>query len=451
MNESILVVDDEPDIRELVSEILSDEGYAVRQAEDGAAAHQALAEQLPDLVLLDIWMPDVDGISLLRDWKQDKQHPFPVIMMSGHGNVETAVEATRLGAYDYLEKPLSMAKLLLTVQRALEVERLARENRGLRRHSVRPDEPLGKSQVMVKLREQARRLGEHHAPVLLSGEPGAGKDLFARYMHLHSERRNGPFVDVRVGSIAAENSARELFGARDGDKVMHGRLEQAAGGTLFLEDIADMDLESQSRLLSALESNCVTPVGGNEPLPVDVRVMAATNRDLPALVAEGRFREDLFYRLNVLPINIPPLRDHREDVPELLAYYADALSARDNQPYRQFSFEAQNLLRNYRWPGNVRELRNLVQRLLILSGDQELGVEAVAAAQSAEISRANEAPTNIMDAWLALPLREAREHFEREYFKRNLERVQGSVGEVAKIAGMERTNLYRKLKGLGLS
>ncbi len=443
----ILVVDDEPDIRDLVKEILEDEGYEVATAEHGAAAREARRVRRPDLILLDIWMPDIDGISLLKEWSEGDGLPCPVIMMSGHGTVETAVEATRLGAYDFIEKPLSMAKLLLTVGRALEADKLARENVGLRRHARPVTEPIGRSDTMQKLRSQVLRLAQSDAPVLITGEPGTGKEVYARFLHANSPRKNGPFVDVGVGSIARENAALELFGSEEGDKVHYGRLEQASGGTLFLDELADMGLETQAKLAGALENGSFLRIGGKEPVQVDVRIVAATHRDLEAEVAVGRFREDLYYHLNVLPLALPPLREHCEDVPELLTYYVNHFVDQEGLPYRNFTMAARNRLRNYGWPGNIRELKNLVQRLLILGGGEEITLEEVEAA----ISHA--APVRSKEIGhipLDLPLREAREQFERAYLLQQFKECDGNVARLADKVGMERTNLYRKLRALGI-
>ncbi|MGB1111139.1 MAG: sigma-54-dependent transcriptional regulator [Gammaproteobacteria bacterium] len=450
----ILVVDDEPDIRQLVQEILQDEGYSVATAQDAEHARKALLTRRPDLILLDIWMPDTDGISLLQEWAQTGL-PCPVIMMSGHGTVETAVEATRSGAYDFLEKPLSLAKLLLTVERAIEANRLERENQGLRERAEQPDEPIGHSEIMSGLRADAQRIAQNDAWILMTGEPGVGKATLARYIHAHSARREGPFVEVRVGSIAPENSSRELFGSEQGGKLHYGRLEQANSGILFLDDIADMDLASQARLVSALDGEGFLRVGGDEPVQTDVRIIAASHQDLAKAVSEGRFREDLYYRLNVLPLRIPPLRDHREDVPELLNFYMDKLTAHENLPYKHLTVAAQNKLRNYDWPGNVRELRNLVQRLLILTPDDEIGPEHVEQVRvesaSAQVPEsAGQGGASIDAGFYQLNLREAREAFERSYMEYHLKQNDGSVAKLAKVAGMERTNLYRKLRSLGI-
>ncbi len=444
----ILVVDDEPDIRGLVKEILEDEGYEVTSAENAAVARDSRRKRRPDLVLLDIWMPDTDGISLLKEWSESGELDSPVIMMSGHGTVETAVEATRLGAYDYLEKPLSLSKLLLTVRHALDSDKLQRENLGLRRQAEPASEPIGKSQVMQKLREQLQRVAQHDTCVLLTGEPGTGKKLMARYIHENSARKPGPFVDIGVATIARENSATELFGNEANGEVRYGRLEQANGGTLFLAEVGDMDMETQGRLLAALETQSFMRVGGTSPVQVNVRIIASTYYDLAQEVQSGRFREDLYYKLNVVPIKIPGLREYIEDVPELLAYYLAYYCDRDNLPYSNFAVAAQNRLRQYAWPGNVRELENLVQRLLIMGHGEEIGVEEVETAllgSSTSVSQDNSA-----NELFSLPLREARERFEHAYLLHQLKESGGSVTRLAKVSGMERTHLYRKLRSLGI-
>ncbi len=445
----ILVVDDEPDIRNLVQEILEDEGFQVDIADGGEAARRECRNRRPDLVLLDIWMPDVDGITLLKEWKENGELPFPVIVMSGHGTVETAVEATRLGAYDFLEKPLSLAKLLLTVERALEADKLRRENIGLREHIQPLLEPMGKSALMRQLREQAKRIALHDTWVLLTGESGSGKELFARYMHRNSNRSEGPFVAMPVGSIARENSEVELFGSEEGESTHYGRLEQANGGILFLQGVADMDMDTQSRLHSAIEGQSFMRVGGVDPVKVDVCIYASTHKDLEIEVKTGNFREDLYYHLNVVPLRIPPLREHLEDIPELLAFYVDHFVSQENLPYRRFSVAAQNRLRNYTWPGNIRELKNLVQRLLILGNGEDVGLDEVENSLSTH-TESKAGVAGIPSGAIDLPLREAREQFEREYLTHQLQVCGGSVGKLAKLVGMERTNLYRKLRALGI-
>lgn len=448
-NAYILVVDDEPDIRSLLKEILEDEGYEVEAAENGAAARRARRARRPDLVLLDIWMPDVDGITLLKEWGAEENQPPPVIIMSGHGTVETAVEATRLGAWDFIEKPLSLGKLLVTIERALEAYRLRQENQGLLRQ-VRPmAEPVGRSPVMNQLREQARRIAQHDATVLVSGEGGSGKGVFARYIHANSPRGQGPLIEVGMASLPGENPAAELFGREEGDKIHFGLLERANGGSLFLDDIGDMDLATQTRLLGAMVSGSFFRVEGNEPVRVNVRFIAATRHDLEKRVREGLFREDLYYHLNVLPLTVPPLRDHVEDIRDLLRFYVDYFVDHDKLPYRAFSVSAQNRLRHYHWPGNVRELRNLIQRLLIVGSGPEIEVAEVEAAL-APPRMAQPAAGDPLAAAYGLPLREARDLFERHYFERLLVELEGSMVRIAQRSGIERTHLYRKLRALNI-
>lgn len=446
----ILVVDDEPDIRQLLREIFEDEDYEVSVAADGATARRLRSENPPDLTLLDIWMPDEDGITLLKDWLGEEQGQSPVIMMSGHGTVETAVEATRLGAYDFLEKPLSLAKLLVTVERALETVRLRRENIGLKRRVEALVEPVGKSAVMDRLREQARRLGQHEARVLLIGEPGCGKENLARYLHSHSPRRDGPFVDVGVGGIAPEFSAVEFFGREEGGQIQQGLLEQAHGGTLFLDEVADMEEETQVRLLSVLESHSFCRVGGGSPIHVDVRIIASTRKSLDDEVRLGRFRRELFYLLNVVTLKIPPLREHNEDIPELLGFYVDYYVNREKLTFRRFPVAVQNFLRHYPWNGNVRELKNLVQRLLILGSGDEVSLEEVKTSLGDSLSFPPSGGTPNAPDYYELPLKEARERFEKDYLEYHLDKYSGSVARLSHAIGLERTHLYRKLNSLGI-
>lgn len=446
----ILVVDDEPDIRNLVQEILEDEGYEVAVAENGSEARDAQRRRRADLVLLDIWMPDVDGITLLKEWsKEEGGLSIPVIMMSGHGTVETAVEATRLGAYDFIEKPLSLAKLLLTIKHALEADKLLRENRGLKKYGRSKIELLGKSPTMKSFRENVQRIAEHDTWILLSGEQGTELENTARYLHQHSSRKDGAFVDVNVATLSAENAAKELFGSELDGKITYGLLEQANGGTLYLHDMSDMDLTSQAKFFSALEKKSFARIGSSESVNIHVRIIAATHRNLQKLVQDGHFREDLYYQLNVVPINVPALRDHHEDVPELLAHYIDSFVEQDNLPYRKLSMAAQNKLRNHIWPGNLRELKNLVQRLLIVGSGTEIDEKEIDAALSLNKDFENNRRTSDhAQANFDLPLREAREQFERSYIIHQLKLVGGSVGKAAKAIGLERTHLYRKLRAL---
>ncbi len=444
----ILVVDDEPDIRASVRDILEDENFGVSTAENAVSARQALRDRRPDLILLDIWMPDLDGISLLKEWNEGSGPACPVIMMSGHGTVETAVEATRLGAYDFLEKPLSLAKLILTVQRALEADRLAQENVGLKRRASPVLEPIGHSAVLQRLREQVKRVAQHDSWVLIAGEAGSGRETFARYLHANSPRKDRPFVDVAVSAISKGNAAQELFGSERDGVTQYGRLEQAAGGTLFLDEVADMDLEVQAQLVGALDTGSFMRVGGSAPVDIDVRVIAATQQDLQGAVEEGRFREDLFYQLNVVPLVVPPLRDHREDIPELLDSAIDRLVGQEKLPYRRFSIAAQNVLRNHSWPGNIRELKNLVQRVLILGTGDEIGAADVEAAMGAV--QVTNGAVAIPGVSFDQPLRDARDAFEKSYLEYQLEKHGGNVSKMAEEAGMERTHLYRKLRDRGI-
>jgi DNA-binding NtrC family response regulator len=443
-NAHILVVDDEPDIRGLMKEILEDEGFIVTVAENGTMARQLRRELRPDAVLLDIWMPDIDGISLLKEWSESGLQESPVIMMSGHGTVETAVEATKLGAYDFIEKPVSISKLIITLKRALEMASLQRENYGLRKRAQALAEPLGHSELMCHLREQVKRVNQHNTSVLISGESGSGRTLCARYIHQHSQSHEGPFVHVRVAGMSPENQAIELFGLQGSSTL--SRLDQANGGTLFIKDIADMDDAVQARLLSSLESQSFLRNGGSEPVPIDVRIIAATAHNLDQAVMTGRLREDLYYYLNIVPLIIPPLREHCEDVPELLDFYVNQFVTQENLPYRRFTVAAQNRLRNYTWPGNVRELKNLVQRLLILGNNLTIDIDEIEPILSIQHRPASTGNLSIYD----LPLREAREQFERAYLEHQLQEVGGNVSKVAVRVGLERTHLYRKLRALDI-
>jgi two-component system, NtrC family, nitrogen regulation response regulator NtrX len=443
MNARILVVDDENDIRELVREILSEEGYVVDTAANAAEARAACAREAPDLVLLDIWMPDADGISLLREWQQSQALAAPVVMMSGHGTVETAVEATRLGAVDYVEKPLSLTKLLRTVQRALdEGKRRQRATRALVPPLVAP---VGRSRLMRDLREQVKQIAPHEAPVLVLGEPGTGREAFARYIHSLSSRAEGPFIVVLAGSITEENAEEMLFGEGGGD-ARGGVLEQARGGVLFLNGLEDLAPTAQRLLLAAVESGRFLRKGGREPVEMDVRILSSAQ---PGFETRGPvpFRLDLLSNLNVLTLRVPPLREYAEDVPELLRHYVDRLVDEERLPFRRFGVAAQNRLRNYPWPGNIRELKNLVHRLLIKGGPEEIRLDEI------EKEIALQTPVDeplVKQDLLALPLREAREHFERAYLTQQLQLCNGKVGQLAKRVGMERTHLYRKLRSLGV-
>lgn len=445
--EYILVVDDEPDIRRLLREILEDEKYAVATAESAAAARAAFKQHRPDLVLLDIWMPDSDGISLLKEWFRDGVPEFPVIMISGHGTVETAVEAIRLGAYDFIEKPLSTTKLLITVEHALRNATLRKENLRLLTHTEHLPRLIGKSNAMENLRADIERIAAHDTCTLISGETGCGKHLVARTLHAASARNEYSFVTFNCASLPDTHIANYLFGSEQDGIIRAGGLDQAGQGVIFLDEIGDMDLATQVMLARALERRLYRRVGGTEEVVLAARVVAATHHDLSQAVAEGRLREDLYYHLNVTSLHLPALRDHREDVPELVNYYTHWIVENEQLPYRKFSTGALNLLRNYSWPGNILELRKLVQRLLVLGRGEEITPAEVTAVLAAQPTVTRHAfPMSLFD----LPLREARDSFEKQYLEYHLERVGGNVGELAHRVEMERTHLYRKLKGLGI-
>lgn len=434
----ILVVDDEPDIRGLVGEILGDEGYRVDLAADAGAARLAKQSGKPDLVLLDIWMPDVDGISLLREWADGGALDCAVIMMSGHGSIETAVEATRLGAWDFIEKPIALAKLLLTVQRALEAGRLRKENAGLRARAKPVDEPIGQSQLMRDLREQLLHLAPLDQCVLLEGDDGSGKEELARWMHAQADRADQPF-EVFACSDSADSSA-ELFGSKNHP----GALQRAAGGTLYLENVDQLPAAVQHRLAEWIKQRAASTAGA-EPT---VRIIAASQRPATELLAAGDIDNDLHYQLAVAAVAVPPLRARSEDVPALLRYYAELFAERDRLPYRQFPVAAQNRLRQYNWPGNLRELKMLVQRLLLRRGADEIADAEINQALEAAQHPPTESEPFPLD--LSQSLREARESFEREYLGRQLAVVGGSVAKLARRVGLERTHLYRKLRDLGV-
>ncbi|HEY2634879.1 MAG TPA: sigma-54 dependent transcriptional regulator [Steroidobacteraceae bacterium] len=440
----ILVVDDEADIRGLLKEILSEEGYDVEVAADATQARSSRATQVPDLVLLDIWMPDTDGITLLREWSVTDGYDCPVVMMSGHGTVETAVEATRLGAYDFVEKPLSLTKLLRTVERALDAGR--RKRLSARAHGPTLAVPIGKSKVTQALREQVQNAASSSSPVLLLGELGSGREAYARYLHSLSARASKPFFMVVAASLGADPSAA-LFGSEQDGRTELGALDQAAGGSLYLNGLEDLNSEAQRALAGAIEQNGYTRVGGRQRLPLNVRWISSAQDTFELRAAPEPFRRDLVAHLNVITLRVPSLRDYAEDVPDLLRYYVDRLVDDQHLPLRRFSVAAQNRLRNYPWPGNVAELKNLVQRVLILGVGEEIRLEEIE--RELAVKLAVDEPLVKQDL-LALPLREAREQFERAYLQQQLLLCNGKVGQLAKRVGMERTHLYRKLRALGV-
>ena len=446
----ILVVDDEPDIRQLVSEILEDEGYEVGVAENAEQAKDMRRKRRPDLVLLDIWMPGEDGISLLKSWKKTGALYCPVVMMSGHGTIETAVEATRLGAHDFIEKPLSMAKMLLTIENALQAEKLLKENKGLRDQISTPVIPIGSSSIMKNLREQAQRIATHHKTVLVYGESGVGKEVFARYMHKQSDSKDRVFVKSTVSSLDIDQMQRKLFGSESGEKVSYGLLDEANGGCLYLSDIAALTEEAQTRLLATLRDGYYTRIGGQDSIDMNVLLIASSQHDLRDDVNAGEFNDELYQRLNVVPLVIPGLIDHPQDVPELLNYYVDQLIEVDGLPYRHFSVSAQNFLRNHSWLGNIRELRNLVQRLLIMGTETEISQDEVEEALGTEVAIFTQGITVAPDSLFELPLRQARDQFEHDYLDHQLKKVDGNVSKLAKLVQMERTHLYRKMRSLDI-
>ena len=441
----ILVVDDEADIRGLLKEILSEEGYEVDVAANAVQARASRARQSPDLVLLDIWMPDVDGISLLREWSASTTDGCPVVMMSGHGTVETAVEATRLGAFDFVEKPLSLAKLLRTVERALDAGKRRRQSGKLFAPQLLA--PVGKSKIMQQLRAELQQIAPNPSSVLLIGEPGSGREAFARYLHERSPRAASPFVTLVASSLREADAESRLFGREDNGSSHPGVLEEVADGTLFIHEIEDLPAAAQRLLVGVLESGRFTRVGGAEEIEFRARVLSSAQPGIENRAGPDGFRRDLLAHLNMLIVRTPPLRDYAEDVPELLRHYVDRVVDSEGLPFRRFSVAAQNRLRNYPWPDNVRELKNLVHRLLIQKGPEEIRLEEI------ERELAVQAPPGeplVKQDLLALPLREAREQFERAYLQQQLLLCNGKVGQLAKRVGMERTHLYRKLRSLGV-
>jgi DNA-binding NtrC family response regulator len=438
----ILVVDDEADIRSLVKEILSEEGYEVEVAANGVEARSLRQRHQPDLILLDIWMPDVDGITLLREWSATASDGCPVVMMSGHGTVETAVEATRLGAVDFVEKPLSLAKLLRTVERGLEGARMRRAASRLLAASVAA--PVGKSRQMQTLRAELAQVAGGNNPVLLSGESGSGREAFAKFLHDHSPRAARPFVVVVASALREADAEAMLFGRLDG-VAAPGLLEQAADGTLFINEIGDLPAAAQRCLLGVLETGSFMRLGETQPRPFLARVISSAQPDVGE--GFGAVRRDLLAHLNAQIVRVPPLREYAEDVPELLRHYVDRLIDAEGLKFRRFSVAAQNRLRNYPWPGNVQELRSMVRRLLLQGGEEEITLEDI----ERELSQASPpGETLVKQDLLALGLREAREHFERAYLQQQLLLCHGKVGQLAKRVGMERTHLYRKLRALGV-
>ena len=441
----VLVVDDEDDIRVLIKEILSDEGYEVTNAADAAEARAARQEGKFDLILLDIWMPDTDGISLLREWSEHAELDCPVVIMSGHGTVDTAVEATRLGAFDFVEKPLSIAKLLRTVERAIESSK--KRPSTTRRLLPALMTPVGRSKLMQSLRDQVQEYANHDSPVLLIGEAGTGRGAFARYIHALSDRAEAPLVNLLAASLTDNNAEEQLFGTEANGEIHNGYFERAKNGTLIIDELTDLNDLAQKLILSALEQGEFVRRGGHEPIKLQVRVLATVNADYDSRIAAGTLRRELISNLNTLSVRVPPLREYAEDVPELLSYYVDKLVDGEGLSFKRFGVAAQNRLRNYPWPDNVRELKNLVRRLLLTGSGEEISLDEVEK-EIAVVAHADQ-PLVKQDL-LSLPLREAREQFERAYLQQQLVLCDGTVGKLAKRVGMERTHLYRKLRSLGV-
>jgi two-component system nitrogen regulation response regulator NtrX len=454
MSVDILVVDDEADIRELVTGLLEDEGFSPRAAADSGGAFAAVRERLPSLVILDVWLQnsDLDGIEILEELK--KAHPdLPVVIISGHGTIETAVAAIKKGAYDFVEKPFNADRLILAVTRALEAARLRRENFDLRERS-HDWGLIGSSTVINALRGVIDRVADSRSRVLISGPAGSGKEVIARLLHAKSGRAAQPFIVASAATIAPERMEEELFGidGREGAPRTVGLMERAHGGTLMFDEIGDLPLETQGKMLRVLVDQRFKRVGGDSPVSVDVRIVTTTSRDLLADAREGRFREDLYHRLNVVPIQAPSLAERRDDIPALVAYFVDRISRASGFPKRALTAEAIAALQAYSWPGNVRQLRNVIERTLIL-----MGRDAVREVSSEHL------PSEIIDAGLtipagegleqiiALPLREARERFEREYLIAQINRFGGNISRTAAFIGMERSALHRKLKALGVN
>lgn len=440
MDPLVLIVDDEEGIRESLSVILEDEGYRVASAGSGEDALVILQEQFPDLIILDIWLPGMDGIQVLQEIAALKRG-VPVIMISGHGNIEVAVKATRIGAYDFLEKPLSLERVVLSAKRALERSALERENRDLKENLTRKWKLIGDSSPMRTLSAQIEMAAQSNSRVLITGESGSGKELVARLLHAKSSRRERPFVELNCAAMPYELIESELFGHEKGSftgafEKKKGKFELADTGTLFLDEIGDMSLQTQSKVLRVIETQDFQRVGGNTTIKVDVRIIAATNKDLTEEVKRGKFRDDLFFRLDVVPIVVPPLREHKEDIPALVEYFVKSLAAEYGQPPKRIMADAIKSIQEYNWPGNIRELKNLIERLVIMTPSADIH------AKDFHLAGGHEGA----DYFNCRTLKQARETFEKDFISRKLEENNWNVSRTAEILEIERSNLHRKIK-----
>jgi two-component system nitrogen regulation response regulator NtrX len=449
----ILIVDDEADIRELVAGILQDEGYVTRTARDSDDALAAVAARRPSLVFLDIWLQGsrLDGLQVLETMK--REHPeLPVVMISGHGNIETAVAAIKQGAYDFIEKPFKADRLVLVADRALETSRLKREVKALKQ--LTPSRLVGHSPSINQLRQTVEKVAPTNSRILIVGPPGAGKELVARAIHEHSARADGPFVVINAAAMTPERMEVELFGIEQTDAARErkvGALEEANGGTLFIDEIADMPRETQNKILRVLVDQTFQRVGGVNKVSVDVRIISSTGRNIEAEIAAGRFRDDLYHRMSVVPIRVPPLAERREDIPDLVHYFMEQISQTTGLPVRIIGEDALAVLQSHDWPGNVRQLRNNVERLMILAGgDPDAVITASMLPQDVGSMVPSMPNGNGGEHLMGLPLREAREVFEREYLVAQISRFGGNISRTAEFVGMERSALHRKLKALGI-
>ncbi len=446
MSRRILVVDDEPSILESLAGILADEGYEVVTAASGEGGLTAVEAEDPDLVLLDVWLPGRDGVGTLQAIKE-RQPELPVIMMSGHGTIETAVRCARLGAYDFFEKPLNLDKVLLGIENALRANRLVQENRYLRDEAGRSYTMVGDSGALEALREQIRIVAATRASVLITGENGTGKELVARAVHAGSRRRDGPFIEVNCAAIPEDLIESELFGHEKGaftgaSARRRGKFDLADGGTLFLDEIGDMSLKTQAKILRVLQEMRFERVGGGRTHQVDVRVIAATNKDLEAEIQAGRFREDLYFRLNVIPFHVPPLRERKGDIPALAVHFIRLFCAEEKRDPVEIVPAALSILQEYPWPGNVRELKNIMERMVILSRGDRITADDLPPAVRAAAGAAPPLPDE------GVGLREARRHFERRFILGHLEETGWNVSQTADRIGLDKSSLYKKLKEL---